>query len=150
MIYYIDGYNYLFTQGLEDDPFEQSRQEVLEFFAQNVKDLKCIVIFDAHKAHGGLSRTSFENLEVVYTSYDQTADEYILEQLRYIKNGNEITIVSDDRRLLKQAKEFSAHTSSFDKFFKKLIQRKTKTEDKSSSKTFGSKEFQKYLKDFDV
>lgn len=150
MIYYVDGYNYLFTQGIENEALEFSREDVLRFFSEKALNLQLIVIFDAHKQHGVFSRTFYKGIEVVYSSYNQTADEYIIEQVQHSKNRQEITVVTNDQGLVKEIRKLKAHAISFEYFFKKMEKKKPKPCEKIHSKQFGSKEFQKYLKDFEL
>lgn len=150
MIYYVDGYNYLFTQGIERELFESSREEVLDFFSTNAHSFKIIVIFDAHKQRGVFSRVFYHGIEVVYSSYEQTADEYIIEQVLHAKKPHELAVVTNDQGLAKEIRRLKAHPISFENFFKKIEKKKPKPNEKANSKQFGSKEFQKYLQDFDL
>ncbi|MCH9632189.1 MAG: hypothetical protein S4CHLAM6_05190 [Chlamydiae bacterium] len=148
MIYYIDGYNFLFTQGREQDPFECAREEVLEYFSEKISDQKLIVTFDAHNSHGQFSRTFYKNIEVIYSAHDQTADDFLIDQVRFSKKPDDITVVSNDKKLIKEIKTFRAHGLSFERFFQKLNKKKTPPSEKPNPGGFGSHQMAEYLKKF--
>lgn len=148
MIYYLDGYNYLFTRGKKEDPLHTSREEVLDEFSERTKDLNFIVVFDAHHNPHEISRTYYKNLEVVYTSQEQTADEYILERVSLAKVPYNITVISNDKKLLNAATELKARIFSFEKFLKKISRTKRDFNDKSNSKKFNSYDQDHYYKKF--
>lgn len=112
MQYIVDGYNYLFALNGDIGNFEQARKKLLKTLSRFAKDfsLSFIVVFDAHKQPEKLSVIELDSLEVVYTDEGQTADEYILELLEYSSRPSQITLVSDDVYLCRQAKTFGAKT----------------------------------------
>lgn len=149
MIYYLDGYNYLFLSGKKEDPMESSRSEVLEEFSSKVKGLELIVVFDSHKDLCELSRTYYKNIEVVYTTHNQTADDFILERIALSKFPFNISVISNDKKLLKEVLNLKAHAYSFEKFLKKLNKKQKTSHEKSNSEQFGSFEKDYYLKNFE-
>jgi uncharacterized protein len=149
LIYYLDGYNYLFLSGKKEDPLELSRGEVLDEFSLKVKHLDLIVVFDSHKDQGELSRTYYKNIEVVYTTHNQTADDFILERIALSKTPYKISVISNDKKLLKEAQNLKAHTYSFESFLKKINKKRNGFNEKRGSASFGSSEQDYYLKKFE-
>ena len=141
MIYYIDGYNFLFTQGREQDPFESAREDVLDYFSERVVEgHNLVIVFDAHSSHGEFSRTYYKNIEVVYSAHGQTADEYLIEKVQFSKKPHEMTVVSNDKKLIKEIKDLRAHGLSFDGFFKKLNKKRKPQSEKPNPSGFGSRQ----------
>lgn len=55
------------------------------------------VVYDAYKVKGGhISKTAYNNIEVVYTAEDQTADRYIERFCHDNKNRYDFTVVTSD------------------------------------------------------
>lgn len=148
MIYFIDGYNFIFATDKEKSPIEVSRAEVLEDISEKSADVKVVVVFDAYNDSKEMSRFDYKNIEVIYTSPGQTADEFFLEQVSFTKNLEQMTIVSNDRKLLKELALLRANTMSFSSFFKKIKKLKSKELEKPESSQFGSKDYEYYLKKF--
>jgi len=148
LIYYLDGYNYLFTRGKKEDPLQSSREEILEEFSCRVKDLSLVIVFDAQHDPSEFSRTYYKNIEVVYSSHNQTADDFIIERITHSKTPYNITVISDDKKLLKEVRELKGCTYSFEKFLKRLNKNKNDLDDKSNAKKFGSQESDYYIKKF--
>lgn len=149
MIYFIDGYNFIFALGKERDRIEISRVEILEEVSKKSEGLKVVVVFDAYNDLKEMSRCDYKNIEVIYTSPGQSADEFLLDQARLSKHPEQMTIVSNDRKLLKELVLLRANTLSFSSFFKKIKKIKGKRPEKPQSNHFCSKDYEYYLKKFD-
>lgn len=128
MIYYIDGYNLLFSYFEDLEKSDPLKSEVLHQFVDQVEraHLKVVVVFDAYKNLKQLSRFDFRSVEVVFTHEHQKADDYFLETLSFLKNKKSYTFVSDDKSLCRHLKELKGLTLSFSKFFKILKNREKK------------------------
>lgn len=99
----IDGYNIINAWGdvfdVKGEPLEDCRDRLLHILSnyQGYKNMKVIVVFDAHHVKGNKENVeTFDNITVVYTKENETADNYI-ERFVY-KNGqdNIIRVVTSD------------------------------------------------------
>ena len=99
----IDGYNVLnaWPELLElTSNLEMAREKLLDILLDYgaYKDLKIIVVFDAHLTKGqGEAYAPAKSFEVVYTRENQTADSYI-ERVSYdlAKNKELVRVVTSD------------------------------------------------------
>ena len=85
---------------------------------------------------------------MVYTTHNQTADDFILEKIALSKTPYKISVISNDKKLLKEAKNLKAHTYTFESFLKKINKKKAGLNDKRGSASFGSSEQDYYFKKF--
>ena len=99
----IDGYNLINAWGdvfdVKGEPLEDCRDRLLHILSnyQGYKNMKVIVVFDAHHVKGNQENLiTFDNITVVYTKENETADNYI-ERCVY-KNGydNIVRVVTSD------------------------------------------------------
>ena len=79
----------------------------------------------------------------------QTADDFILERIALSKFPFNISVISNDKKLLKEVLNLKAHAYSFEKFLKKLNKKQKTSHEKSNSEQFGSFEKDYYLKNFE-
>lgn len=93
----VDGYNIINAWSdifnLEKDSLEECREKLLYILSnyQGYKKVNVIVVFDAHLVDGSQEKhEKYDNLTVVYTKENETADNYI-ERFVY-KLGNTYTI----------------------------------------------------------
>jgi predicted RNA-binding protein with PIN domain len=109
---YLDGYNICFTLDLPGDTLEEERESLLSL----LRNRSVTVVFDAPE----FSRTHRGDLEIVYA--DQTADTYILSELERLA-PRRATLVTADRALATQAKQFGAKVIAPSDYIKKLRKR---------------------------
>lgn len=93
----VDGYNIINAWGdlfnLQEEPLEDCRERLLAILSnyQGYKKSNIIVVFDAHLVKGSREKQeSYDNLTVVFTRENETADNYI-ERFVY-RMGNTYTI----------------------------------------------------------
>lgn len=93
----VDGYNIINAWkdifNLETEPLEECREKLLYMLSnyEGYKKIKIIAVFDAHMVEGSKEKIeSYDNIAVVFTGENQTADNYI-ERFVY-KYGNESVI----------------------------------------------------------
>ncbi|HHV60502.1 MAG TPA: NYN domain-containing protein [Clostridiaceae bacterium] len=95
----IDGYNIInawrdiFKPGL--DTLEDSREKLLNILSnfQGFRKINVIVVFDAHQVKGSQEKVDFfDNIQVVFTKENETADYYI-ERLVYNLGRNRENVV---------------------------------------------------------
>lgn len=127
MKYLLDGYNIIFRRSSHHDSLEQLR---LRFFKEldllaKALSLNIIVVLDAYKQVGELKRGHFQSLEIIFTEYGQTADEYILKTIQRIPSNQKgtYTVVSSDRQLAHQVASESINVLSVSSFFR-IIEKK--------------------------
>lgn len=125
MHYYIDGYNLLFRVVDASEDLQNQREAVLEELARKAQviDLSATIVFDAHYQPGPVTRGHFKNLEVVYTSEKESADDYIHRAVTRIKNPRFITVVTSDKKLAWLCRLHGANTESISAFLTWLNRR---------------------------
>ncbi len=120
MIYYIDGYNLLFLYYDEErETLEEARQKMLEEFAsyQEEVSLPLVIVFDAHLQENRLSEFDYKGLEIIYTSFHQTTDDYLLEKVSLSPSPGEITVVTNDKKLGRGILSLKGKHKYFSDFF---------------------------------
>ncbi len=132
MRYLIDGYNFLFISSLSKESFQKKRELVLRFLKNSTSALKfkIVVIFDGQSNSPEIVRTHMGDLEVIYTSENQTADAFILEELLALKPKQSIVVTSDNG-LSRRARGIGAQTMTIEEFLSLLEKKK---EDKKTFK----------------
>jgi predicted RNA-binding protein with PIN domain len=123
MHYYIDGYNLLFRlmQRAHDD-LQTYREAIIQDLNQKaaVLNLDISIVFDATFQIGDRTRTHFNALEILFTAHGETADEYIIDELKQSPHPQKETVVTSDKKLAWRARSLSAHTVSIEDFLLKM------------------------------
>ncbi|MEJ8555218.1 NYN domain-containing protein [Tepidibacter sp. Z1-5] len=140
----LDGYNIINAwkelKELANESLEIARQKLAEIMVEHASynGIKVIIVFDAYLVKG--SRNVFkeyENLEVVYTKENQTADSYIEKLISQMNKRDIIKVATNDWAeqqiiLGKGAIRISARELRLEvdfaksKILKKTLQKKTK------------------------
>lgn len=125
MHYFIDGYNLLFRLLGDGDLLRDQRDWIIWDLSEKLQflDLDITIVFDATYCHGNSNRSHYKNLEIIYTSSDETADEYIITELSNIENPRQETVVTSDKKLAWLARRLNAKTESIEQFNRWLNQR---------------------------
>ena len=129
-MYILDGYNLLFTLTESDHPLALQREKVIRFLQKRFASFKMagILVFDGRVRHGEESGRSYPSpLEVVYTPNNQSADAYIIERIETSKNPRIITVVTNDRGIMANARSLGAKTIKNAEFIEWLLSRKKKS-----------------------
>ncbi len=144
MHYFIDGYNLLFHLSAKTETFEEARQQIIDDLVDTKFSLT--LVFDGkgidlpHHIHKG-------SLEIIYTSKGQTADNYILDALSFVKNPKVYTVVTSDKKLASICCQIGAYTKTNESFLALLKKSRTiKTCEKPSRES--NSEFERLLKIF--
>ncbi|NGX56711.1 MAG: hypothetical protein K1060chlam5_00955 [Candidatus Anoxychlamydiales bacterium] len=138
MKYFIDGYNLLFYLFHTNEKLEVQRNLVIDFIKENSTFLngKIYLIFDGHKNVNVIpSRKYLNNITIIYTPKNQTADEYIIEKLSFLSETANITVVTSDRSLKMNCVNLNAQTKSIDEFLE-FLDKKKKTFKKNETFNF--------------
>ena len=99
----MDGYNVIFSwPNLTDtakESLEEARRELLDILCdyQGLKQNSVTVVFDAHRARGGLgSKQWYGNIRVVFTKESETADNYIERAAGAMARHGGVRVVTSD------------------------------------------------------
>lgn len=119
MNYILDGYNILFH--LVDSPktFADQREDLIHYLQMrfSLLGLNGLLIFDGSHRREEISGRAYRSpLEIVYTPKGQNADSYILEQIELAKNPKDITLVTNDAGLKRQARSLGSRVKSNEDF----------------------------------
>lgn len=123
MHYFIDGYNMLFRL-MQDakDALQIQRDAIISDINRKavLLNLDISLVFDSAFQIGGRTRGHFNYVEINYTAEGETADEYILDELKHSSHPQQETVVTSDRELARRARYLSAHTESIEAFVLRL------------------------------
>jgi len=101
----VDGYNVIHNEkwkdkfNVKDNSLEDCRDKLLEILSnyQGYKNIKILVIFDAYKVKSIKENCDFyDNINVVYTKENETADTYIEKLIYKADDNNLIRVVTSD------------------------------------------------------
>lgn len=118
MHYYIDGYNLLFRLMHTHDNLQTSREQIILDLNKKVSLVKidASVVFDGTFQVGEGTRTHFDHIEILFTAEGETADEFILEELKNSRRPEQETVVTSDKKLAWQARCRQARTENVEEF----------------------------------
>lgn len=119
MHYYIDGYNLLFRTRLREGDLKTQRESIIHDINKKISliNLDSVsIVFDAAYREGLGSRSHFDNLEILFSAQGETADEYILNQLKYCAHPKRETIITSDKTLARLVRHFGAKTQTIEEF----------------------------------
>jgi len=130
MHYYIDGYNLLFRTAWKShsQSLEKGRSDLIHELDRKAKlcRLNITVIFDAPLQTEELKRGHFHSLEIIFTAYGQTADDYIISYFETKKSLHHATLVSSDKRLQHRVQALGAKTEPVEQFLSWLEKKSRK------------------------
>lgn len=148
----IDGYNFLFRRGTKGPSLEKKRQNLLEQFNDELISLRLNVsiVFDGSDSiRSYAQRGKFDSLEVVYTTDQQTADEYIIEVIQHAKHPATYIVVTADRGLERICSRLGAKTQSIEDFLAFVQKKQKKVEKTKTPLKITSSEMKRLLKIFE-
>ena len=124
MEYLLDGYNILFREKDSDGSLEEQRVRLFEKLnlLAEASHLNLIVVLDSHRQAGELERHHFHSLEVVYTDFDQTADDYIIEYVECLATSkrHRTKVVTSDKLLMQKVRFERVEVLSVSAFFSEI------------------------------
>lgn len=125
MHYFIDGYNLLFRILQAGDDLAKKRQHIIEDLNKKIQvlGLDVTIVFDSHYRYGERERTHYNHVEIQFTNEGESADEFIIDELRRVTNPREQTVVTSDNKLAWYARRKSAHTQSVEEFISMMNRR---------------------------
>ncbi len=125
MHYFVDGYNLLFRVVRSDEDLQKQREALLKelTFQLEYLAINATIVFDAAYSPGGMTRVYGSHADVVFTNTGESADNFILEELRGILCPHQQTVVTSDKRLAWRARRLGAKTQDVATFFTGLAAR---------------------------
>ena len=127
MKYLLDGYNILFREKDSNGSLEEQRIRLFEKLnlLAEASHLNLIVVLDSHRQAGELERYHIHALEVVYTDFDQTADDYIIGYVEHLSPSkrHRTKVVSSDKTLTQKVRLERVEVLSVSSFFKEIEQK---------------------------
>lgn len=152
----VDGYNIIYAweelKALAQIDLDAARQALLEIMSnyQGYRKCRLTVVFDAYKVKGGNRRKeSFNDVEVVFTREDETADSYI-EKTTYEERGQaymrvatsdnlEQQIVTGNGAFKIEADEFKKEVEAVDEKIRRILEEYNRKSRLNSRVTIGDK-----------
>lgn len=141
MHYFIDGYNLMFRTLHASDDLQTQRWRIIHDLNEKIQilNLDVTLVFDSHYQFGEATRTHFNKLEIQFTEQGETADEFILEELKHEQTPQMQTVVTSDKTLAWLSRRSAAKTETVEEFLGWLNKRyKNKRRQLKTSKQAGS------------
>lgn len=118
MHYYIDGYNLMFRLLRAGDDLARQREQVIEEIYRKVSfiGLDVTIVFDSQYNPSESTRSNLRAMAIHFTDHAETADEYILSELKSDSDPTNHTVVTSDKKLAYLSRLRSAKTVSVEEF----------------------------------
>lgn len=131
-LFLIDGYNLFFrtTRGEEGDNFTREREKIILSLADQIQlaKLSAILVFDSAWHEGPAERKIKNQLEIYYTDLGESADDWIIAEVKRAENPAQLTVVTSDKKLAWRARVKGAQTLPVEEFLlllRRLVKKKT-------------------------
>lgn len=133
MHYYVDAYNLLFRNTHSEESLQKQRERLIQSLNRQALalNLAMTLVFDAMYQEGPLSRGHYHSLEIIYTSQNQTADDYLISLVEQSSQPQTLSIVTSDRRLAFRIRSLGARTVSIEEFLHWISSRYKKLKNKN-------------------
>ncbi len=122
--YLIDGYNWLFRtlHSKQEETLQIEREKIIRELSLKLTTahMTATLVFDSHYNPGPAERLMARGIPIYFTDAGQTADEYILDFMRYTSRPQDYTIVTSDNRLAWAVRQKKGHSISIPEFRKML------------------------------
>lgn len=119
MHYFIDGYNLLFRMLHDNEKLQSQRETIIYDINKKISllNLDVSIVFDAtFHAGGSRTRSHYDQLEIRFTAEGETADEYILHEIKNSKTPRQETVVTSDKKLANFVRNCMGRTESVEEF----------------------------------
>lgn len=118
MHYFIDGYNLLFRLLNHNENLQNQREAIIYDLSRKISLVKidASIVFDAAFQIGDRTRTHYNELEILFTAEGETADEYIVSEIKNHPYPRQETVVTSDKKLAQRVRNRSARTKSVEEF----------------------------------
>ena len=121
--YLIDGYNAIYALAkIPAGTWEKKRDHLIELLLREKPQGKnqATVVFDGREGSGDRSRRG--DIDIVFTS-GETADDWIIQQVRQVQNPRVCVVVTNDQGLLRLIRGTGAKGCSVADFLKSKVHR---------------------------
>lgn len=121
MHYFIDGYNFLFRTGNLGENLKKEREEIIQNLSKKAEilDLDITLVFDSNQREWG-AKSHFHGIEIAFSSFDEEADTYILNELDRSTRLKQEVVVTSDKILAKQVNKRHVKTETIEEFLEWL------------------------------
>jgi len=118
MHYLVDGYNFLFRLNADPKNLTERRQQLINDLGTKAQllNLQVTLVFDSQYQQGESTRSHYKELEILFTSYGETADDRIIEEVQAAAKPKQIVVVTSDKKLAWFARRCEAQTQSIEDF----------------------------------
>ena len=118
MHYYIDGYNLLFRtlQGTRELRTQREALVIDLDLKAGLLGLDITVVFDAFYQPEEGTRSHFHQLKIYFTALNETADDYIVQEVKASHHPNLQTVVTSDRDLARRCRLSLANIQTVEEF----------------------------------
>jgi predicted RNA-binding protein with PIN domain len=129
--YLIDGYNWLFRtlhHAAKEESLKFERERMLHELSLklNKAKIQATVVFDSQYNPDPAERWLSKGITIYFTDSGQTADDFILEFIKYASNPAQYTIVTSDERLAWRVREKAStmHIQEFKQMLNRIYTKK--------------------------
>lgn len=125
MHYYIDGYNLLFRLLKAGDEVRKQREQITIDIEKMVGllELDVTLVFDSHYQEDENVKSHFKSLEIIFTAKGESADDFILQELKESKHPAQHTVVTSDKKLARLCQLRLGNTESVTAFLDWITKR---------------------------
>lgn len=124
--YLIDGYNLFFrtAAGQDGSSFRQERDKTIQLISAQLKvtGFAASLVFDAAWQEGPSEKHVKGDLEIIYTDSGESADDWIVNEVKRSLKPSQLIVVTSDRKLAWRARMKGALTLTVEDFLK-LVRR---------------------------
>lgn len=124
--YLIDGYNLLFRTafGKEGESFTKEREKVIQNLSKEIASasFSASIVFDAAFQEGPSEKQNKGELEIIYTEMGESADDWIIQEVKRSAKPSLLIVVTSDRKLAWRARMKGAQSIPVEDFLK-LVRR---------------------------
>lgn len=105
--------------------FQSQRERIISDLSAKIQilDLDVTLVFDAKYQRGGLSRSHKHPVEIFFTAEGETADEFILNEIKSERKPSGHTVVTSDKMLAYLARLHHSHAETVEHFISWLNRR---------------------------
>ena len=122
--YLIDGYNWLFrsTRGRNEERLQIERERLCHELSirLSIAGMQATIVFDSHFQPGPGEKQHLKGILIYFTDKGQTADDYILDLIKYSSKPRDYTVITSDLRLAWAVRQKSGQTLDIPAFQKVL------------------------------
>ena len=140
--YVIDGYNVIhsdeYLKSIAKESIADARDAFVDMVCnfKPIKNARMIVVFDAYKRDEAMHKKKYDGIDVIYTSYQMTADAYIEKSIKELNRDYRVYVVSSDSLIQNAIFSQSAFRVSSKTFMSEMNRTLSRMSSEISSKTY--------------